>query len=80
MTAPDKTAADLAGRVALTDAELGLLVGVSDDTIRRLRKQDPTFPRAVALLHPGGLARTDKGAFLRYWRARHRAAQEAKTA
>lgn len=71
-----KTAADLAGRVALTDEELGLLVGVSYRTIKRLREQDGRFPRPVPILRPGGLERTDKGAFLRYWHRRHREAQE----
>jgi hypothetical protein len=65
------------GEVALTDAEVGRILGISADSVQKKRKSDPTFPRPVALLHPDGLKRTDRMAVIRWWRAQHEAAQAA---
>jgi predicted DNA-binding transcriptional regulator AlpA len=65
------------GEVALTDAEVGLILGISRVAVYRIRKADVTFPRPVALLHPDGLKRTDRSAVIAWWKKRHRAAQVA---
>lgn len=66
------------GEVALTDTEVGALLGINRVSVYRIRKSDPSFPRPVALLHPDGLKRTDRMAVIRWWRAQHEAAQAAK--
>lgn len=74
---PEKKRQHGGGLVALTDGEVGQLLGISSDSVAELRKTDPTFPRPVALLHPGGLKRTDRNAVIRWWKQRHAAAQVA---
>jgi len=66
------------GLVALTDGEVGALLGISYRSVQRKRKEDPSFPRPVALLHPDGLKRTDRAAVIRWWKQRSAAAQAAK--